>query len=274
MIEPPSDTVLSALGANAVASHPLRGMNGMAWVVTLQDGSTGVATRTDPAVADVARVAGERDVGPRVIGYRDGWLISRELPGEHVVGVAFGRPALIDAIVDLLSRWHDTEIELNDASLSESLNAYVVRAHHHLNEQQLNAADWALKTAAELEAASEHTVPCHLDVGANLFDTEHGLRLIDFDHAAMATPAQELGQLIWEAELSRTAAERLVSRYGETTGRDVAASATWSAVVGVSWAVWAVWAAEARTELRFALAARRWWERLNGHWALPPGCAL
>ena len=64
-------------------------------------------------------------------------------------------------------------------------------------------------------------MPSHLDVMANVLSTDRGLRLIDFEYARSAPPARELGQLIWEGELDRRGADRLVSSYqpGAAGGR-------------------------------------------------------
>ena len=83
-------------------------------------------------------------------------------------------------------------------------------------------------------------VPAHLDVVANLLATPRGLRLIDFEYAAAADPARELGQVVWEAELDRRGLERLmVQAYGADAGVAEEATRDWAWIAGVTWTLWA-----------------------------------
>jgi thiamine kinase-like enzyme len=133
-----------------------------------------------------------------------------------------------------------------------------------LKEDAVRADAWE----TELADASDCRLPAHLDVAANVLATPRGLRLIDFEYAAAADPARELGQVVWEAELDRPGLERLVHAYGPDTGVAVEATAAWAWVTGVTWTLWAT---ARRADPAFERYARRSWERLLHHWSRPGG---
>ena len=265
MTNGPPRATLAALDARRVTETPLRGLNDGAWALRLGDGTDAVATRATEQVAVVATVAGESGVGAPVIAFCDGWLVCSLLRGERVAGPMFGRPSVLNGIAELLSRLHAMPVDLEPASLSESLREYASASINSCDRSQARAIEWADREAEKLAQTSTGEVPCHLDAAANMMATRKGLRLIDFDYAAMADPAQELGQVIWEAELGPKAANELIARYEGFSGRRVAEAATWSVVVGVSWTAWAA----SRPGRASALYSRRCWERVRTHWALP-----
>jgi thiamine kinase-like enzyme len=107
-------------------------------------------------------------------------------------------------------------------------------------------------------------VPAHLDVVANVLATQRGLRLIDFEYAAAASPARELGQVVWEAELDRQGLGRLVRAYGTGAGVAEEATAGWAWITGVTWTLWALARQDTPVLQQYA---RRSWERLQHYWA-------
>jgi len=152
----------------------------------------------------------------------------------------------------------------------DSRQQYAAAAGDRVSPALMRAIEWANDVEGDIDTAKNHGVPSHLDVMANVLSTDRGLRLIDFEYARSAPPARELGQLIWEGELDRRGADRLVSSYqpdAPAGAPDVAAAATWCALSAVTWTVWAL----ARPGDDMQRYARRSWERLAGHWARPPG---
>ena len=217
----PPEAVLSKVGAASLGIEPMPGLGGGAWLLRLDAGSLAVAAEATPTVAKASRVAAEREVGPPVLGYVDGWLISGYLEGEQLTPVALRRPQVLTELADLLCRWHESSADLPQASLGQSLHAYAKEADRSLTPAQRDAVEWAAGVARRLENRSTMAVPCHLDVVANLLSTDQGLRLIDFDYASLADPSQELGQLIWEAELGgelRCSARSCLRRAGRFPG--------------------------------------------------------
>jgi thiamine kinase-like enzyme len=230
--------------------------------------TTAVASPATEVHADASIAAAECGVGPRVIDYRDGWLVTEWLSGEHMTPVQLRRPQVLDELADLLSAWHASAVVLPASPLSKARRTYCQEAP--LRPEMLSAVEWA--DEAEQAMSPRQTprdVPCHLDVVANVLATNEGLRLIDFEYAAAADPLRELGQAIWEAELDHRAAERFVHRYAGAGDDHVAAAATWCAVAAVTWTAWGF--AQGRPEM--SRYARRSWERLRHHWSRPSGLA-
>jgi len=271
--ESPPAAVLSAVGAERNASLP--GVSRGAWLLTRRDGSEVVASRATETDAAATAAAAELEVGPAIVGYVDGWLITERLVGHHLTPVELRRPPVLEDLGRLLARWHRAPVELKSARLSLARQRYALSAGERLTAGPRRLIDWADGAELELTAQEVAPVPAHLDVVANVLITPRGLRLIDFEYAAAAGAARELGQVIWEAELGESSASSLVNAYLRATnpagssGRDdqVAASATWSLVAGVTWTVWAL----SRPGAEMARYSRRSLERLRHHWAWPNG---
>ena len=272
-MQSPPAALLALLGSNVVVTHR-PGLGSGAWVVRASDGRSAVVTPSTAAATEALRRAGEVSVGPVVLGATGGWVLTEHLNGPRLTPVELSRPEVLNDLAALLARWHRTPsaslgVQPARADLLGSLRTYSAAAPS-LDARWRRAIAWAEQAVAQLTGPSSQLVPCHLDVGANVIATPRGLRLIDFDFAALADPAQELGQVIWEAELSEASAVRLVEAYqgaGDTSDPEiVAAAATWCVAVGISWTVWAL-ASDSPAMSRYA---RRSAERLASHWARPP----
>ena len=252
-----------------VVHHP--GLGRGAWVVRASDGRSAVATESSPVASALARAAGDRSVGPAVLATVDGWLLAEHLDGPPMTALELRRPVVLREVAALLAVWHSTplaalQVAAPVADLAASLRRYRQVAVDVDPSVHPDVA-WAEAALGRLRSVDAVPVLCHLDVAANLIATPSGVRLIDFDFAAVASPEQELGQLIWEAELDHAASERLVAFYVEARpvaeGVSVAAAATWCVAVGVAWTLWAT-AVGGPTMRRYARRSR---ERLASHWA-------
>jgi aminoglycoside phosphotransferase (APT) family kinase protein len=187
------------------------------------------------------------------------------LVGAHLSVLELSRPQVLADLGRLLRRWHDSDVALPEASLMAARASYLAAVPDgRLPAGLVSAAADADAVEAELTRGSLRHGPAHLDVVANLVVTDSGLRLIDFEYAASADPARELGQVVWEAELDRTAARRLVQAYAPGGGVADTATDSWAWVTGVTWTIWAF--ADAGGLQRYAL---RSWERLQSHWSSP-----
>lgn len=246
----------------------LPGLTTGAWRATAADGTAWVLRRTEPQEVAATEYAASMRVGPAVRAAVGGWLVTELLSGTHVGVLELSRPPVIEEVAALLYRWHRAPLELQTRPLAEAREMYRRQAVH------VDAA--LVRTLAPLIADADRrekellrrpasVVTGHLDVTANLLRTPQGLRLIDFEFAASTDPNRELGQLVWEAELSARSANRLVDAYwrpvaamGSRHRTDVAA---WTFVVGVTWTLWGA------AQAGLGLWTRRSAERLRGHWA-------
>ncbi|MFL6289007.1 MAG: phosphotransferase family protein [Actinomycetes bacterium] len=261
-VEPPVPVSLLQTFGASVAEH-VSGLGAGAWVLTGRDGEDVVATTASPAAVEMARAAADVFVGPRVLGAMDGWLVCERLYGSHLTSLELRRPPVLDELATMFARLHSATVALPTASMLDSLRRYADEAGSSLDVRVAEAVAWADDVLTDLTAHTMRRVPCHLDVAANVIATDHGMRFIDFDFAAFADPAQELGQLLWEAELDERGAVRLIDGYARQTGLEVAESATWCLVAGVTWTLWA----SSPKRAKMARYSRRSGERLVRHWA-------
>ncbi|MCZ3389375.1 MAG: phosphotransferase [Actinomycetia bacterium] len=262
--EVPDDVAAAIPGAAGSTWSRLAGLTGGAWLMSPVHGPALVvceASDCDVQAAGAAAVAG---VGPTVIAAPEGWLVVEHLQGQHVSAVELSRPTVLDELADLLRRWHQSDVTLTEAPLGPARVAYLAGIAPDALPTALKVdAARADACETELEKASGGHVPAHLDVVANLLATPRGLRLIDFEYAAAADPARELGQVAWEAELDPRGLQRLVRAYGADAGVAVEATASWAWVTGVTWTLWAM---ARKGDPVFERYARRSWERVQRHW--------
>ena len=181
--------LLKAFGASV--AEQMRGWNTGAWVLTGRDGEDLVATKASPAAVDAAMAAADVSVGPRVLEVLDGWLICERLYGSHLTPLELHRPPVLDDLATVFARLHSTLVALPEASMLDSLRQYAEEVGSSIDAGVARAVAWADDALTELTAHATRRVFCHLDVAANVIATPPGLRIIDFDFAALADPAQD-----------------------------------------------------------------------------------
>ena len=265
---PAPDAFLAEIpGADIATWSRLPSLTGGAWLMSRSMRPDLVVRPASDVEVTAARAADTARVGAPVVAAAQGWLAVEYLVGDHVSALELSRPDVLGDLGRLLRRWHDSDVMLPEASLAAARAAYLSACPaERLPVGLAAAAADADAVEAELAMTSRQRGPAHLDVVANLIVTADGLRLIDFEYAADADPARELGQVAWEGELDRAATGRLVQAYGSAGDVADTATASWAWVTGVTWTVWAYahqdqWALERH--------ARRSWERLQSHWAGP-----
>ncbi len=247
----------------------LAGLTGGAWLVRPVSGPALVVRQASGREVLVARAAAAADVGPEVVASPTGWLAVEHLEGRHVRAVELSRPTVLAELADLLRRLHQIDLTLTEAPLKSARAVYLAGIPRGTVPTALRV-DSALADSFETQLAESavRRVPAHLDVVANVLETPRGLRLIDFEYAAAADPARELGQVVWEAELDRQESERLVRAYATDADVAVEATALWAWITGVTWTLWAM---ACQGDPVFERYARRSFERLRRHWARPGG---
>ncbi|MEO8107520.1 MAG: phosphotransferase [Actinomycetes bacterium] len=246
---------------------PLAGLGRGSWLVRRAEGPELVVRQASEAEEQAARAAADVAVGPVVVAGAECWIATEYLPGGHVTPLELSRPDRLDELAGLLRRLHSCDLLLPLSTLADSRDAYVSAiGAEQLPDGLRGAAREADRIEESLDSESSLCVPAHLDVVANLLATPVGLRLIDFEYAAGADPARELGQVIWEAELAREGAQRLVGAYGTDVGVTEGRAVAWAWVTGVTWTAWALTFDDNLVMIRYG---RRSWERLRDYWGRP-----
>jgi thiamine kinase-like enzyme len=110
---------------------------------------------------------------------------------------------------------------------------------------------WADQLSAVLKRRPQPAVPCHNDLSAgNVLDDSQQLWLIDFEYAADAEPAAELGNAIGMSALPNTAVEPLVTAYrGEPDQLLTDRAVLYHALSIVTWIPWLILQAAAHPDL-------------------------
>lgn len=246
---------------------PLAGMGHGSWLVQRPEGVDLVVRQSSEVEERAARAAADVAVGPVVLAGAEGWLATEYLPGANVTGLELSRPPSLDELAALLRRLHTCDVDLPAATLADARGQYVAGVtSERLPDGLLAAVGEADRMERSLASSSSLRVPAHLDVVANLLMTPLGLRLIDFEYAAAADPARELGQVIWEAEINRAGAQRLVGAYGCEGVVTHEMAQAWAWITGVTWTAWALACGDDSVMERYG---RRSWERLRDYWARP-----
>jgi hypothetical protein len=265
---PAPDAFLAEIpGVDTATWSKLPSLTRGAWLLSRSGGPDLVVRPASDVEVTAARAAGLARVGAPVVAASQGWMAVEFLVGERVSSPELSRPQMLADLGRLLRHWHAADVVLPESSLAAARATYLAAVpDERLPAGMTSAAADADLIEAELLPTFDQRRPAHLDVVANLIATGDGLRLIDFEYAASADPVRELGQVVWEGELDRVAAGRLVRAYEPTGGGAVAATAAWAWIVGVTWTLWAC-----ANEDRWALHqyARRSWERVQTHWAAP-----
>jgi thiamine kinase len=255
-------------GGGAEWSH-LSGLGAGAWLVRRPEGADVVVRQASETEERAARAAAEVAVGPIVLASAEGWLASEYLDGVRVTALELSRPVWLAELAALLRRLHSCDVALAEAPMADARRAYAANlGAGELTDPLRVAIDDADRLERELSGTAPSLVPAHLDVVANLLMTSGGLRLIDFEFAAAADPARELGQLIWEAEVDGAGARLLVDAYGSDGVGGYERAVAWSWVAGVTWTAWALSHGDSIVMRRYGL---RSWERLQSHWWRPTG---
>ena len=246
---------------------PLSGLGRGSWLVQRSDGPDLVVRQASAVEENATRAAADVEAGPIVVAGAEGWLVTEYLPGVHVTGLELSRPARLDELAALLRRLHSSDLTVPAAPLADSRRAYLdAIGTEQLPDGLRAAAREADQIEEQLDSGSSPRVPAHLDVVANLLATPLGLRLIDFEYASAADPAREVGQVIWEAELDRAGAQRLVHSYGWEGDITVGRAIAWAWITGVTWTAWGLSSADSAILNRYG---RRSWERVRGYWGGP-----
>ncbi len=249
------------------AWSPLAGLGRGSWLVQRSEGADLVVRQSSAVEERAARAAADLAVSPVVVASAAGWLATEYLSGANVTGLELSRPPSLDELAALLRRLHSCDVDLPAAPLSDARREYVACvAPDRLPDGLLAAVGDADRLERSLVSSSSRRVPAHLDVVANLLRTPSGLRLIDFEYAASAHPARELGQVIWESEINRAGARRLVGAYGCEGVVTHEMAHAWAWVTGVTWTAWALACDDSSVMERYG---RRSWERLRDYWGRP-----
>ena len=180
----------------------------------------GIDREAERAAAETAAVV---DVGPEVVAFVDGCLITRFIEGEPVPLEEMRRPETLRETAELLHRVHE------GPSFPAHFNAFRVVVAYRRTAVAHGVTippeyDVAKRRADEIERElgprPDH--PCHNDLlNANFIRSPDGIRIVDWEYAGMGDRFFDLANFSVNHELSDRETDVLLEAYfGETREED------------------------------------------------------
>lgn len=157
---------------------------------------------------EIAAAAG---IAPKVVGSAEGWLITEYVRGPLWTEGDFGQPRRLAELARTLRRLHGLPApQFGRFDLLAALDRYAERAGAPPGYLEHAARAWAISGAAGRPVAILH----HDLHGSNLIDGPGGLRLIDWECAAVADPLLDVACLLSYHEAARPHAALLLEEAG------------------------------------------------------------
>lgn len=168
-------------------------------------------------------IAAAAGIAPALVHANDLWMITEHVGGRLWMEPDFSRSERLAALGDTLHRLHDLPApDEGRFDLLASLAAYVGRVGAEARYLEQAAAAWEIAGAADRPPAILH----HDLHGSNLIDSATGLKLIDWECAAVSDPLLDVACILAYHESARPHAPLILERSGlaNVTSRQLAAS--------------------------------------------------
>jgi thiamine kinase-like enzyme len=206
-------TVVEPLGGG-ITNHNFKvSLDGEAYVVRIGGERTELLGIDRHAEEHAARAAAAAGVGPEVIAFVDGSLVTRFVPGAAVDDMR--EPATLREVAALLRRVHEGPPFPARFDAFGVVEAYRDTAAEHgvAAAGYAGAKETADRIERRLGAQPEH--PCHNDLlTANFIRSpDHGIRIVDWEYAGMGDRFFDLANLAVNNELDDR--ELLEAYFGE-----------------------------------------------------------
>jgi thiamine kinase-like enzyme len=234
----PEDVVDTVWPGRSFDMEPLGGgITNHNFKVTFDDGETVVvrAPGKDTELLGIdrqvesaaARMAASIGVGPEVVAFVAGCLITRFVEGSPVPPEVMRQPANLARAADALRAIHDAPMIPGRFDSFRVVEAYAATAAEH-GVAPPPEYDWATVIAGRIEAARgrQPEVPGHNDLlNANFIDDGERLRIVDWEYAGMSDRFFDLANFSVNHELTEDQDRVLLAAYfgeGHRTDGDLA----------------------------------------------------
>ncbi len=173
-----------------------------------------------------ARMAASIGVGPEVVAFVAGCLITRFIEGSPVPPEVMRLPKNLVRTAETLRTIHDAPLIPGRFDPFRVVETYAATASDHGVEPPPDYA-WARGIADQIETARgpQPTVPGHNDLlNANFIDDGERLRIVDWEYSGMSDRFFDLANFSVNHELGAGQDRVLLTAYrgGEATDRDLA----------------------------------------------------
>ena len=233
----PEDVVATVWPGRSFDMEPLGGgITNHNFKVTFGDGETVVvrAPGKDTELLGIdrqvesaaARMAASIGVGPEVVAFVAGCLITRFIEGSPVPPDVMRQPRNLARTAETLRTIHDAPLIPGRFDSFRVVEAYADTASEH-GVDPPDDYDWAHEVAGRIETArgEQPTVPGHNDLlNANFIDDGEHIRIVDWEYAGMSDRFFDLANFSVNHELDQSQDRVLLDAYfdGGADDRDVA----------------------------------------------------
>jgi thiamine kinase len=198
-------------------------VEGEAFVLRIAGADTELLGIDRHAEHAAARVAAELGVGPEVVGFVEGSLVTRFVEGRPVPLEEMRRPETLREAAGLLRRIHEGPSFPVPFDSFRVVEVYRRRAEEH-GVRIPEAYDRAQARANQIERAlgPQPQCPCHNDLlNANFIRSPDGIRIVDWEYAGMGDRFFDLANFSVNQELTENEGELLLEAYlGEVREKD------------------------------------------------------
>ena len=214
-IWPDQDVSLERLGGGITNHNFVARVNGAAYVLRIAGADTELLGIDRAAEHAAARIAAELGVGPEVVGFVEGSLITQFIGGGVVPVDELRRPEGLREAAGLLRRVHDGPSFPAKFDSFRVVEIYRWRAEEH-GVRIPPAYDEAKTRADEIERqlGPRREQPCHNDLlNANFIASPGGIRIVDWEYAGMGDPFFDLANFSVNHQLTEDEVETLLAAY-------------------------------------------------------------
>ena len=195
-------------------------VDGKAYVLRIAGADTELLGIDRAAEHEAARIAAGLGVGPEVVDFVEGSLITRFVDGGIVPVEEIRRPECLREVAGLLRRIHDGPPFPATFDAFRVVEAYRATAEAHgvripaQYEEAKSRADEIERTLGTRAAQ-----PCHNDLlNANFIRSPAGIRIVDWEYAGAGDRFFDLANFSVNHELSEAECDALLDAYfGEVT---------------------------------------------------------
>jgi thiamine kinase len=220
---PDRELELERLGGG-ITNHNFKvAVDGETYVLRIAGADTELLGIDREAEQAAARAAASLDVGPEVVDFIEGSLITRFVEGPPVTVEEMRRPETLHEIAVVLRRIHEGPAFPARFDAFRVVETYRDTAVEHgveippEYEQAKARAD-----EIERQLGSRPELPCHNDLlNANFIRSSGGIRIVDWEYAGMGDRFFDLANFSVNNELNDEDSDRLLDAYfGELRGDD------------------------------------------------------
>jgi thiamine kinase-like enzyme len=195
-------------------------VDGKAYVLRIAGADTELLGIDRAAEHEAARIAAGLGVGPEVVDFVEGSLITRFVDGGIVPVEEIRRPDGLREVAGLLRRIHDGPPFPATFDAFRVVDAYRATAEAHGVRIPADYKE-AKARADEIESSlgTRPAQPCHNDLlNANFIRSPAGIRIVDWEYAGMGDRFFDLANFSVNHELSEAGTDALLDAYfGEVT---------------------------------------------------------